>query len=150
MMYMKRFSCGLGRKNREIFVAISYGEAVIFCHQYEHLNGECFKNTILEHFDGIFRLSNRSHSRIFIQDGDPSQNSGAARSAFQAIGAKLFSIPPRSPDLNPIENVFHLVKRNLKKQATEKKITYELVEQYAQRIENTFKALDKTLINKII
>ena len=60
MMYMKRFSCGLGRKNREIFVAISYGEAVIFCHQYKHQNGECFKNTILEHFDGIFRLSNRS------------------------------------------------------------------------------------------
>lgn len=141
---------GSGGRTVKFFVAISYGEGVIFCHQYEHLNGEYFKNIILEHFDGIFRLSNRSHSRIFIQDGDPSQNSAAARSAFKAIGAKLFSIPPRSPDLNPIENLFHLVKRNLKKQATEKKITYESVEQYAQRIENTFKALDKTLINKII
>ena len=150
MMYMKRFSCGLGRKNREIFVAISYGEAVILCHQYEHQNGECFKNTILEHFDGIFRLSNRSISRIFILAGDRSQNSGSSRSSFEVIGAKMFSIPPRSPDLNTIENIFHLVKRNLKKQASEKKITYESVEQYAQRIENTFKALDKTLINKII
>ena len=149
-MYIKMLSCGLGRKNREISVAISYGEAVIFCHQYEHLNGECFKNTILEHFDGIFRSSNCSHSRMFILHGDPSPNRGSARSSFKGIGAKMFSIPQRSPDLNPIENILHLVKRNLKMQATEKKITYELVEQYAQRIENTFKALDKTLINKII
>ena len=86
---------------------------VAFCHQYEHLNGDHLKNIILNHFNDIFRLCNRPNSRIFIQDGDPSQNSAVARKALNRIGAKLFSIPPRSPDLNPIENVFHLVKWSL-------------------------------------
>ena len=86
---------------------------IAFCHQYEHLNGDHLKNIILNYFNDIFCLCNRPNSRIFIQDGDPSQNSAVARKALNRIGAKLFSIPPRTPDLNPIENAFHLVKRSL-------------------------------------
>ena len=106
---------GSGGRTVKFFVAISYGVGVVFCHQYEHLNGENFKNIILNHFNDIFRQANRSQSRIFIQDGDPSQNSAVAKKALNKIGAKLFPIPPRSPDLNPIENFFHLIKRKLTK-----------------------------------
>ena len=49
---------------------------------------------------------------MFVQDGDPSQNSKAAKTALSKIGAVQFSIPPRSPDLNPIENVFNQWKKN--------------------------------------
>ncbi len=31
------------------------------------------------------------------------------------MGYLKFSIPPRSPDLNPIENIFHLVGKKRKK-----------------------------------
>ena len=44
---------------------------------------------------------------------DPSQNSAAARMAMKSIRAKLLSIPPGSPDIDPIENLFHLIKRQL-------------------------------------
>ena len=87
------------------------------------------KNIILNHFNDIFRQANRSQSRIFIQDGDPSQNSAVAKKTLNKIGAKLFPIPPHSPDLNPIENFFHLIKRKLTKEAKEKKITYETIQQ---------------------
>jgi len=109
-----------------------------------------FQEHNLNLFNDIFHLRKRPHSRIFVQDGDPGQNGTIARKALDAIGAKLFSIPPQGPDLNPVENVFHLVKRSLTREAKEKKITYESVEQYCERIRNTFKILDRTVIDNII
>ena len=49
---------------------------------------------------------------MFVQDGDPNQNSKAAKTALDKIGAVQFSVPPRSPDLNPNEYVYNLVERN--------------------------------------
>ena len=44
-------------------------------------------------------------------DNDPSQRSLAAKTAIKEEGCELFCIPARSPDLNPIENMFHIVKK---------------------------------------
>ena len=43
---------------------------------------------------------------MFLQDGDPSQNSKLSKQALKSIGTTKFDIAPRSPDLNPIENVY--------------------------------------------
>ena len=45
---------------------------------------------------------------FWIQDGDPSQNRGAAKMAFGEVNATLLSIPARSPDMNPIQMFFTL------------------------------------------
>ena len=50
-------------------------------------------------------------------DNDPSQRSKLARDALHDVGAEGLDIPPRSPDLNPIENVFNNVKSEFVKQA---------------------------------
>ena len=50
---------------------------------------------------------------MFLQDGDPSQNSKLSKQALKSIDTTKFDIPPRSPDLNPIENVFNYVKQQL-------------------------------------
>src|SRR5437763_915099 len=42
---------------------------------------------------------------------------GDERSAIRAVGAKLFFLPPYSPDLNPIEQVFAKLKTLLRKAA---------------------------------
>ena len=68
----------------------------------------------------MFRESQKA-SKLFIQDGDQSQNSALARAAWKRAGAKLDTIPPRSPDLNPIENTFHIVKVILQVDAVRKK-----------------------------
>ena len=41
----------------------------------------------------------------------------AVRAAIRAAGAKLFFLPPYSPDLNPIEQVFAKLKTLLRKAA---------------------------------
>ena len=56
-------------------------------------------------------------------DNDPSQTSKVARKAIEKIEAEFHKIPARSPDLNPIENLFHLVKKNLENEAIENNIT---------------------------
>ena len=61
-------------------------------------------------------------STMFFQDGCPVQNSKKEKQAFDTVGAIKFSIPPRSLDFNPIENVFNLVKSKLRTQAFEKKM----------------------------
>ena len=46
-------------------------------------------------------------------NNNPSQRSKTAWKAMNKVGATLFTIPPRSPDLNPIDILFHGVKNQL-------------------------------------
>jgi transposase len=54
---------------------------------------------------------------IVIIDNLGSHKSKAVRQAIRAAGAKLFFLPPYSPDLNPIEQVFAKLKTLLRKAA---------------------------------
>ena len=83
---------------------------------------------------------------MFVQDGDPSQNSAAARKEMKELGVEVHSIPPRSPDINPIENVFHSLDRKLRSEAVEQNITNESYKEFSARvkstIENTVEQID--------
>ena len=65
---------------------------------------------------------------IVIMDNLSSHKSKAVRQAIRDAGARLFFLPPYSPDLNPIEQVFAKLKRLLRrakersKEATWRKI----------------------------
>ena len=52
---------------------------------------------------------------IVIMDNLGSHKSDAVRQAIRAAGARLFFLPPYSPDLNPIEQVFAKLKHLLRK-----------------------------------
>ena len=54
-------------------------------------------------------------------DNDPSQTSAVAKKALKAIGAEMQVIPARSPDLNPIENLFHIVRNSIEAEILDKK-----------------------------
>lgn len=54
---------------------------------------------------------------IVIMDNLGSHKSQAVRAAIRAVGARLFFLPPYSPDLNPIEQVFAKLKTLLRKAA---------------------------------
>ena len=87
---------------------------------------------------------------MFLQDGDPSQNSAKAREALDSVRAEIFTIPPRSPDLNPIENLFHIVKETLRKDALQKEISYETMPEFSSRIKSTFMSMEAEVIDRII
>jgi len=66
------------------------------------------------------------------------------------MGTEMFGIPARSPDLNPIENVFHIVRRQLKEDAMEKKIESETYDEFCLRVKDTIMSTNVDYIAKTI
>ena len=89
------------------------------------MTGQIFADFVREHFENTFENSSNPRGKLFLQDGDPSQNSLKANNAIFGIGARMFSIAARSPDINPIENFFHQVKKLLNRDALEQNKTQE-------------------------
>jgi transposase len=54
---------------------------------------------------------------IVVLDNLSSHKGDAARRAIEAAGAEVLFLPPYSPDLNPIEQVFSKLKRGLRRAA---------------------------------
>lgn len=133
-MYSQRKE-GVGGKMAKFMVAIAYGRGVM-CAIF-----------IKEHFPEMFE---HSKSNVLLQDGDPSQNSAMAREAMESIGCKLFKIPARSPDLNPIVNIFHLISNQLKRDALDKGIKKENYSQFCSRDKKTCLNFSSETIDKTI
>ena len=57
---------------------------------------------------------------------------------------------PRSPDLNPIENVFHLVKNRLAREALTMKIERETFQEFKQRVFRCCDDIDTSTIDRTI
>ena len=143
---------GTGSTLAKFFVAITYGEGVILCESYDHLTGTFLAKFIEEHFNSIFVEANKNGSRLWLQDGDPSQNSSDAKRAMCNCNCdlSLIQIPPRSPDLNPIENFFHLVRCKLKSDALALNITKETLQEFKARIIRTIYSIPVNIINRTI
>ena len=54
---------------------------------------------------------------IVVMDNLPAHKAAGVRAAIQATGARLWLLPPYSPDFNPIENAFAKLKAILRKAA---------------------------------
>ena len=70
--------------------------------------------------------------------------------ALHDIEAELHRLPSRSQDLNPPENIFHLVKTKLEKEALERKGRSEFFEQFTERVFNSFQYIDTKIVDKTI
>ena len=136
-----------------LFVAIAYGKGVIMCEQFpRHLkfNGVNYREFVLQHFPLALQKSNNPVQKLILQDGDPVQKSRQAHLAYDAIHCSIFNIPARSPDLNPIENVFHNVRRELAIQVREMHLEKESYENYAARVIRTIKNIPTDVIDRTI
>ena len=87
---------------------------------------------------------------MFVQDSNPGQKSKAAKTALDQIGAVQFSILPRSPDLNPIENAFNLFEKELSSDAVKYSISKESYAEFVERVENTLLSNPIETIDNII
>ena len=141
---------GSGGKVAHFFVCISYGKGVCYVHQYEKLNGINFATFVKEHFKCIFERSCNPEGNMFIQDGDPSQNSKLAKIEMGKLNVIQLPIPARSPDMNPIENVFHLAECTLKSQALQRNITHECYADFCQRVTTTLFEIPVATVDAII
>ena len=141
---------GSGGKVVKMLVAISYGKGVIYCEQYDKLDGDYIAQFVRRKYRVMFRKSGKEPSRLFIHDNCPILNCSKARKAVREVGGRLFAIPKRSPDLNPIENIFNIVKRDLKKQALTNRISSETFQEFACRVKRTLYRTRKDIIDNTI
>jgi transposase len=74
------------------------------------INGETFLAYVEQ-----FLLPTLAPGDIVIMDNLGSHKSQAVRRAIRSVGARLIFLPPYSPDLNPIEQVFAKLKTLLRK-----------------------------------
>lgn len=74
------------------------------------INGESFKAYVEQ-----ILVPTLSPGDIVIMDNLGSHKGGVIRKLIRAAGARLFFLPPYSPDLNPIEQVFAKIKTLLRK-----------------------------------
>ena len=132
-------------------VAIAYSKGVILKVPYEKMNGSFFAVFVREHLNITFAKAGPKTNgrRLFIMDNDPSQRSQAPQMALEDIESEFQEIP-RSPDLNPIEDIFHQVKRYLENQAISKRITKESLEEFQSRVLRAFDSIPITTIDKRI
>jgi transposase len=76
------------------------------------INGESFTDWVEQ-----FHVPTLAPGDVVIMDNLGSHKGTAVRKAIRAAGAKLLFLPPYSPDLNPIEQVFAQLKLLLRKAA---------------------------------
>ena len=74
------------------------------------INGECFRAYVEQQLVPVLKPGD-----IVIMDNLGSHKSAALRRLIRAAGARLWYLPPYSPDLNPIEQAFAKLKSEIRK-----------------------------------
>lgn len=69
------------------------------------INGECFRAWVEQHLVPVLQPGD-----IVVMDNLGSHKSKVVRAAIRSAGARLWYLPPYSPDLNPIEQAFAKIK----------------------------------------
>lgn len=103
------------------------------------MSGCYFSDFIERRFPIMFRQmgkTSRSRKR-FVMDNDPSQTSAQAMKSLSKLEIEPKETPPRSPGLNPIENVFHSVKRQLRNDAKIQRVDRETWNEFVIRVKST-------------
>lgn len=146
----KASKCGTGTKKLDVMVCISHGKGVCLVEKFNKMNGSYFTSFVGRQFPKLFAENQKRGRKLWIQDNCPSQNCKSARLAWETEGAELLKIPARSPDLNPIENVFHLAARAIDKETVEQCITKESYEDFCSRVIRTLYNIPVEVIDKTI
>ena len=76
---------------------------------------EILEGGVAESFE---MLGLKEGERLFQQDNDPKHTSGKANKWFEDNDIEVMFWPAQSPDLNPIEDLWVFVKKQLKKYPT--------------------------------
>ena len=138
-----------GGRRLHVFAAVTWGKGIILSKVYDKINGDFFTQFIKNNFNLCFgKVGPKTDGkRLFLVGNDPCQTSKKAMLALTQTQCELHRIPPRSPDIYPIENVFHLVKKMLQKEAIETKESFDAFKTRVLLCLNTFeiKTVDTTI-----
>lgn len=108
----------------------------------------------IQYADFISRLNVRENS-ILLMDNASIHKSAIVREAIKRKGCKVMYIPPYSPEYNPIENIFGIIKTQFYRACLKQQYSKELIQQCItnsiseSKIKNVFKHQKKLIFKKI-
>lgn len=111
-------------------------------HIFENtMDAEMYKEILCSNILDLFISDN---NLIFQNDNDPKHRSKSVDGLLKELNIVNLSWPSYSPDLNPIENVWHLLKSKMNT------VECNTKEEFIRHIENKWKEIDINTINNII
>jgi transposase len=99
-------------KTMTFLAALRWDRIVAPCVLDQPINGASFLDYVVQ-----FLLPTLTSGDVVIMDNLASHKRPAVRQAIRSVGARLLFLPPYSPDLNPIEQVFAKLKHLMRKAA---------------------------------
>jgi len=136
-----------GIKSARFLVGITHGLGITVIDEVPpQMNGHYFAYMIrLNHLEpGLTQ-----HRRV-LQDNDKVQNSQVAKKRFAEKNITLVKIPPRSPDVNVIENLFNQIRMELNQQAKSIQKTKETMDEFKERVKRTTSSYSIQKVNNLI
>ena len=99
--------------------------------------------TTREHSPSMFERSANTGAKPFFQDACPIQNSVATERVYDEVESFVLCITLRSPNVNRIENAFHLVNKEIQKDTIKRNITEETFTSFSQRVKRLIQRIPK-------
>ena len=126
---------------------------MIFAEEYEKVNGLWFVQFAQRTLQKVLMdcaLINNKEKFLFVMDNNPSKRGAAVKDTLNKIVADLVEMPPRSPDLNPIENICHNIKNSLIERVLRQRIIREDFQSFKQKVLDTLLQYDISVIDHTI
>jgi transposase len=123
------------------------GKTDLFCFR-EIMTAEFYVGILKKNIEGIKGMLGKKFR--FQQDNDPKHTSRLAKSYLEKNVPEVIDWPAGSPDLNPLENLWSLVKKNVEKRMPRNLNELEsfMVEEWQQIPNSTLNSLVKSMKNR--
>ena len=110
----------------------------------DSVTGEYYRNLLHEEIPITRELLLHPEKVWFVQDGAPAHRAKETKAVVKELDLDDLGHPPQSPDLNPIENLWAEMKRELHKNPASS------IDDLKQKLGQIWYCIDKALVHKIV